>query len=173
MRKVYSKNARLILRIFVTTLKKGVDHCAQTLFTMSNHFEQLRKTEKKLKEMLRNSIAMMRMTASVFAPMITGLVVTLQQMIQSGVESAKEKLEGLGYEYFNLSFLKNPGLSVEMLQLVAGVYMLILAILLIRYATLLEYGKDEVMLKSELAKNIPIALFIFTATLILSRILLG
>ena len=173
LKNVYSANLRMVLRIFVNSLKKGVDHCAQTLFTMSNHFDQLKKTEEKLKETLKNSLSMMRMTASIFAPMITGLVVTLQQMIQTGVSSAKEKLGTLGYEYLNLSFLTNPGLSVEMLQLIAGIYMLLLAVLLIRYATLLEYGKDNVMLKTELSKSIPIALFIFTATLIISRVLLG
>ena len=143
------------------------------MFTMSNHFDQLKRTEQKLKETLKNALGMMRMTAAIFAPMITGLVVTLQQMIQTGVADAKSKMGSLGYEYLDLSFLTNPGLDVEILQLIAGVYMITLAILLIRYVTLLEYGKDDIMVKTELAKNIPIALFIFTATLAFSRVLLG
>lgn len=173
LRKVYSKNLLLIMRLFVNSLKRGIEHSSQMLFTISNHFDQLKKTEEKMKETLKNSLSMMRMTASVFAPMITGLVITLQQLIQEGMASAKEKLGSLGYEYFNLSFLNPPALSVEMLQLVAGIYMLLLAVLLIRYVCLLEFGKDDVMLKSELAKNLPIALFIFTATLIFSRIMLS
>jgi hypothetical protein len=105
--------------------------------------------------------------------MITGLVITLQQLIQDGLKSAKEGLSGLGFEFVNLSFLSTPSFSAEILQLIAGIYMLLLAFLLIRYVSLLEYGKDEIMLKYEIVKNIPLALLIFTVTLILSRIVLG
>lgn len=169
---IYSKNFKLVIRLFVTSLRKGINNCAQTLFTVSNHYDQLNKTEEKLKVTLKNSLSMMRTTASIFAPMITGLIITLQQLIQDGLKSAKEGLGSLGYQYINLSFLSPPSFSVEMLQLIAGIYMILLAYLLIRYISLLEYGKDEVMLKYEIAKNLPIALFIFTFTLILSRIIL-
>jgi hypothetical protein len=173
LREVYSKNFKLVMRIFINSLKRGVLNCAQTLFTMSDHFDKLEKTEKNLKETLQNSMSMMRTTASIFAPMITGLVITLQQLIQDGLASAQAQFGQLGYEYVNISFLKAPTLSVEMLQLITGIYMLILAALLIRYVVLLEYGKDEIMMKMELARNIPIALFIFTFTLVLSRFMIG
>jgi hypothetical protein len=173
MRNIFSVNLILVIRMFMTSLKRGVTNCAQTLFTMSDHFDQLRKTEEGLKETLRNSMSMMRTTASIFAPMITGLVITLQQLIQNGLSNAQSKLSELGYDFFNLSFLKAPAFSPEVLQLITGVYMLLLAVLLIRYVVLLEYGKDEIMLKTEIAKNLPIALFIFTITLILSRIMLS
>ncbi len=173
LKNVYSKNFKLIIRIFITSLKRGISNCAQTLFTISNHYDQLNKTEEKLKTTLKNALSMMRTTASIFAPMITGLVITLQQLIQDGLKGAKEGLGNLGYQYIDLSFLSTPSFSVEVLQLIAGIYMLLLAYLLIRYVSLLEYGKDEIMLKYEVAKNIPIALFIFTFTLIMSRFVLG
>jgi hypothetical protein len=173
MKEVHSKNMQLVIHLFVNSLRRGIDHCSQTLFTISNHFEELKKTESKLRDALKNSLSMMRTTAAIFAPMITGLVITLQQLIQDGLASAKERLGDLGYEYFSLDFLEPSAISVEMLQLIAGVYMIVLAYLLIRYVSLLEYGKDDVMLKYELAKNLPIALFIFTFTLILSRIMLA
>ncbi len=168
---VYSKNVKLMFRVFLTSLKKGVSNSAQMLFTISNHYDQLNRTEEKLKSTLKNALSMMRTTASIFAPMITGLVITLQQLIQNGLKSVNEGLNGMGY--LNLSFLTTPNFSVEILQLISGIYMILLAWLLIRYVSLLEYGKDEVMLKTELAQNVPIALFIFTLTLIGSRIVLG
>jgi len=173
LKNTYSKNFKLIIVIFLTSLKRGIVHCSQTLFTISNHYDLLRKTEEKLKATLKNALAMMRTTASIFAPMITGLIITLQQLIQEGLKSAKEGLSDIGFEAMDLSFLATPSFSVELLQLIAGIYMLLLAFLLIRYVSYLEYGKDEIMLKHELAKNIPIALVVFTATLILSRIMLS
>jgi len=173
LKNVYSKNIQLMILLFINSLKRGINTCSQTLFTISNHYDQLNKTEEKLKTTLRNALSMMRTTASIFAPMITGLVITLQQLIQGGLKSVKQGLGNLGYQYLNLTFLKTPSLSVEVLQLIAGIYMLLLALLLIRYVTLLEYGKDEIMMKYEISRNIPIALFIFTLTLIGSRIVLG
>jgi hypothetical protein len=173
LNEVYSKNFKLIMQIFVNSIKKGVNYCSQTLFTMSDHFDKLKKTEDELKDTLKNALSMMKITASFFAPMITGLVITLQQIIQNGLLSSQSNFGDLGYASSALSFLQAPSFSVEMLQLIAGVYMIILAILLIRYIVLLEFGKDEIMLKTEIAKNIPIALFIFTFTLIFSRFMLG
>ena len=173
MNHIYSQNFKLVMRIFVNSLKKGVNYCSQTLFTMSDHFDKLKKTEDELKHTLKNALSMMRITASIFAPMITGLVITLQQLIQNGLRTSQSSFGDLGYTYSTLSFLQAPAFSVEILQLIAGVYMIILAILLIRYIVLLEFGKDEIMLKTEIAKNIPIALFIFTFTLIFSRLMLG
>lgn len=173
MKGVYSKNFKLVMRIFVNSVKKGVNYCSQTLITMSDHFAALKKTEDELQQTLKNALSMMKITASVFAPMITGIVITLQQLIQNGLAASQASFGDLGYAYSTLSFLQAPGLSVEILQLITGVYMLLLAILLIRYIVLLEFGKDEIMLKTEIAKNIPIALFIFTFTLIFSRFILG
>lgn len=173
LRKTYSKNFKLIITIFITSLKKGILNSSQTLFTISNHYDQLKKTEEKLKSALKNSLSMMRTTASIFAPMITGLIITLQQLIQDGLKSAKEGLSEVGFQAVDLSFLSTPSFSVELLQLIAGIYMLLLAFLLIRYVSYLEYGKDEIMLKHEIKKNLPIALVVFTATIIISRIFLG
>ena len=172
LKDVHSKNFKLIIRLFVNSLKKSISHSAQTLFTISNHYDQLNKTEEKLKTILKNSLSMMRTTASIFAPMITGLIIALQQLIQDGLRNAKSGLGDMGYQYINLSFISPPSFSVEILQLIAGIYMILLAYLLIRYVSLLEYGKDEVMLKYEVSKNLPIAIFIFTLTLILSRFVL-
>ncbi len=170
---VYSTQFKLIMDIFLNSLKRGIKNSAQTLFTISNHYDMLDKTEKKLKTTLKNALSMMKTTACIFAPMITGLIITLQQIIQDGLAETQHSMAGLGFEYMTLPMLQDPGISVEMLQLVAGVYMILLAYLLIRYVSLLQHGKDEVIFKQEIYKNIPIALFIFTFTLIISRLLLG
>lgn len=173
LKKVYSNQFKLIVGIFLNSLKRGIKNSAQTLFTISNHYDMLDKTEKKLKTTLKNALSMMKTTACIFAPMITGLIITLQQIIQDGLAETQQSMAGLGFEYMTLPMLQDPSISVEMLQLVAGVYMILLAYLLIRYVSLLQHGKDEVILKQEIYKNIPIALFIFTFTLIISRLLLG
>ena len=51
--------------------------------------------------------------------------------------------------------------------------MLVLGIILIRYISLIEKGPDEVEMKLNIAKSIPLSLVIFTVVLLLSRKMLG
>jgi len=169
---ISSENLKISFELFLNSIKKGSNFCAQTLFMISNHYETLQKTERLMKETLKNSISMMRITVSLLAPIITGLVVTLQQMIQNSITITQERLTALGYNFENFPLFNTPMLNVEILQLIAGLYMLFLALILIRYITYIENGKDEVMLGTEIKNNIPLALFIYTLVLIISRAIL-
>jgi len=169
---ISSENLKISFELFLNSIKKGSNFCAQTLFMISNHYETLQKTERLMKETLKNSISMMRITVSLLAPIITGLVVTLQQMIQNSITITQERLTALGYNFENFPLFNTPMLNVEIIQLIAGLYMLFLALILIRYITYIENGKDEVMLGNEIKNNIPSALFIYTLVLIISRAIL-
>jgi hypothetical protein len=63
--------------------------------------------------------------------------------------------------------------NTEVLQLIVGVYMVGLAVILTRYISIVESGPDDVELKLNIAKILPVCLVIFTAVLIGSRKLLG
>jgi hypothetical protein len=67
--------------------------------------------------------------------------------------------------------LREPTTSPEMLQLIAGTYMLALLFVLVRYVTVLEHGDDVVSYRLQVAKNIPIALSAFIGVIFISRLL--
>jgi hypothetical protein len=113
---------------------------------------------------------MMKLTALFFAPLVCGLIITLQAMIQRGIERAWQRLE-LASE-IGFPFIQVPLISVEILQLLLGVYVLLITILLIRFISLIEYGEDEVMLRIQIYRSLPISLLLFTLSLFLSRAIL-
>ena len=173
---VYSRTVRSMLRLFTTSIKKGVKTASEILFVMVDHLSELKKTEKELQNMIQKSISMLRATVLFFAPFVCGIVVTLYGVIQSAILSAQQQMATLGYQeafLSNLILIKSSAMSVEILQLIVGVYMLLLGIILIRYISLIESGPDEVGMKLEMAKALPIALAIFTIVLLVSRALLG
>ena len=119
---------------------------------------------------------MLKATVIIFAPLICGIVVTLHQVIQNSLASAYLELASLGYQQgFMSEFLLMPSstLSTEMLQLLVGLYLLALGIVLIRYTAIIESGPDEVEIKLQIAKNLPISLALFTIVLLVSRNLFG
>jgi hypothetical protein len=175
LRAVYSRTVQSIMRLFVVAAKRGVKAATDMLFTIVDHFSELKKTEKELREMIGKSISMLRSTVVIFAPVVSGVVVTLHSIIQSSMLSAQRELSSLGYQQGlgQFAFLQVPSMTPEVLQLIVGLYMVCLSIVLIRYVSIIENGPDEVEMKLQLAKTLPVALAIFTGVLLASRMLLG
>ncbi|MDD5417553.1 MAG: hypothetical protein PHW96_01525 [Candidatus Nanoarchaeia archaeon] len=171
LQKVYSPTVKSMISVFVNSVKKGTVSASETLFTLTNHFTELKKTENELKNMLYKNLSMMKLTVLIFAPISCGLIVTLQQLMQSSISTATAKITGLGFSPFG-RILEAPVISSEILQLITGIYTLILGVILIRYVTKTQHGDDKVITKIEIAKSIPIMLTVFTLTVILSRIFL-
>lgn len=176
MKKVYSRTVRSIIRLFVVSSKKGIKSSSEILFTVINYFSELKKAEKELADLLRKNISMLKATVIFFAPMVSGLVVTLYGIMQQAMVTAQEQLANIGVQggfVQGFFFFGSVSLSTEILQLIVGFYMLVLGIILIRYISLIEKGPDEVEMKLNIAKSIPLSLVIFTVVLLLSRKMLG
>jgi hypothetical protein len=172
MRGVYSKTVQSIMHVFVASVRKGFKSAAEILFVVVNYFSELKKIEKELRDMLSKHISMLNATVAFFAPMICGIVVVMYQAIHSSLISAQQQYTGLGYaETFTSQFLfiRVPEIAAEVLQLIVGIYLILLSIILVRYVSIIENGPDEVELKLRLAKVIPLALVVFTGTLLLVR----
>ena len=175
MKSIYSKTVYSIITLLVNSYKKGVNSSSEVMFTVVNYFTELKQTEKKLNEMIKKSISMMKATAVIFAPIVGGLVVTLYEIIQKAIASAQSQLTNLGYQssFISKTILQSSFISVEMLQLIIGFYIILINIILIRYISIIEEGPDEVAMKLNFAKMVPISMLIFTLVLIASRKLLG
>ncbi|MCW1309567.1 MAG: hypothetical protein QXP04_02645, partial [Candidatus Nanoarchaeia archaeon] len=168
---IYSKKVISIIRIFVDSCKKGSKHAAELLFTISNHFSELKKTEEETKRILTQNIQMMKTTAVFFSPIICALVITLQTMIQSSlIEIEKRFYSSELFSIVGLPFMQSPRVDIELLYLFVGIYMLFLALILIRFTSFIEHGDDQIEFSLNISKNLPIVFFIFIITLITSRL---
>ncbi|MBI4214988.1 hypothetical protein HY546_03250 [archaeon] len=173
MRDVHSRTVKSIFLLFASSVKKGIKTASEVLSIIVSHFGELRKTEEELKQMMQKSSSMLRSTVMIFAPLVCGLSVALHGIIQHSLSTALSQVGEAGQSGLGFFQTKLVLISSESLQLIVGIYMLVLAVILTRYVSLVENGPDEVAFKINLSVTLVVALVIFTGVLLASRTLLG
>ncbi|MBI1973718.1 hypothetical protein HYS54_02800 [Candidatus Micrarchaeota archaeon] len=174
LKDVHSKTVKSIFRLFASSIRKGIKTASEVLFVMVSHFGELRKAEEELQQMVGRSISMLRATVMFFAPVVCGIIVTLHGVIQKSIVQSQAQLSNFGDTGLTGFFFGNvSAITPEALQLIVGIYMLVLAVILTRYVSLVDNGPDEVAFKTNLSRVIPTALVVFTGVLLASRTLLG
>ncbi len=109
----------------------------------------------------------MEYTAVIFAPIVCGLIVTIQEMIVKGMNSAKDKMSSVGY--FPAQFNLSSSFDTAGMQLVSGLYCIFLSLILLRFISNVKNGSDEVELYSSYSKNIPLCIFIYVLSIFIGR----
>jgi len=163
----FDKRSKLLqssLSTINASLHGGIKAAAQTCNVMYNYLERIKKIERSLMNMLSRNLAMMKLTALLFAPLVGAIIVILFTLIVQSMAGATERYEILGYPF--MSAISAPAIPTPVLQLVLGLYVLGLNFVLIRYVTIIEAGSDSVKLGMDLATSLAASLFVFTVTLI-------
>lgn len=163
LRNTYSAMITSLFQVFVNSMKKSIRSSSESLLTAANHIQEIHKVEENLKNKLSYTTSMMKVTALAITPGICGLTVYISKVFEKTTE-ATENLSTMG-----MHMDKIPT-SPEILQLLVGVYMILLLVVLIRFTTILERGDDRVQVDFEIAQKIPIALSIYLGVLFISQI---
>ncbi len=159
---VDSKRVKSIINMVFNSLKRGIKTGAHNILRIYDYYKRLVQAETESRNLLSQMLSMMRLTAMLFAPAISAMIVMLQQIIQENVIDAKS-LAMLGIS----SMIVNPSLGYEFIALLLGIYTIALAIMLTRYAVIMEHGHDKVLLNYELSKAVIVSSTVFCATLFL------
>lgn len=170
LKRVYSSQVKSVFRIFLNSLKRGTKSAAEALFTLSDHLAELKKIETRTKELMSKSISMMKITAGFFAPAICGVVVILQALIQKSITRAVETLKSLETIPFQIGFLESK-IDIGVIEIMLGLYVIMLLYVLVRFASIMESGDDEIGFKLLISRSMIIALFIYSIILIISKII--
>jgi len=173
LRSVPSVRIRKIFRFLSDSANKGGEVISSTLFSLSDHLNELRNVEKELENKLEHSLSMIRNTLIFFALIVCGLVVVLNGMLDKSFSSTQTDIAGLGFNINLLSFFSKSSFDTNTLQLVSGVYLLLFTITLTRFIVYLKEGNNKMLFLYELAKTLPITAFIFTVTLLFGKSLFG
>ncbi len=167
-RNIPSRTVETALQLFKASCKKGSVACSQILYSASDYFARLYKVEEELRSLLSKNISMLRATAIVFAPVVTGIVVVMFGLISKSMADAQSQLAALGYEggFSSALLLQLPTFSTPVLLLIVGAYMLGLCLVTMRYSCFVENGPDQVEYKLETAKALPLSMAVFTIVVI-------
>jgi len=160
--KTGSKRVVSVFKLLFHALRQGVDNSARSVFRVYEHFNKMVQSEEEHKGLLEQVLSMMKVTALVFAPLISAFIIIMQWIIESNVTS-------LDVAVFSFQGL----ISADLMMLVLGVYTIGLVVVLTRYHTLLKNGPDKVLLNHELSVNIIIAMMVYLGALVFIKTLIS
>ncbi|HDN95800.1 MAG TPA: hypothetical protein ENG71_01885 [Thermoplasmatales archaeon] len=170
LKHVYSDRIKAIMKLFVEGIKKSYVAAGVAIVKIADHLKQLQDVERNIKNALGTLTSTLKTTATVFAPMIAGVTLGIAKLIY-GVMS---KIDWKIISEENSQFLfGSPKFSIEnvkpeYLVLVVGIYIILLVLLLIRFANGIDEGDDRIQYLYELGKALPTAVFLYSIVTIMS-----
>ncbi len=149
-----SRIIKNIMYMVVDIARKGVKYAAEGMLTVSKYLRNIRETQEYIRELLQESVSSMTFQAYLLTPMITGLIVSMAQVIIRVLSILGSRLQALsaGSEMaVNLTGggLLSPGtvseaVSPELFQLIIGIYLIEVIIILAMFLTKISQGENKV-----------------------------
>ncbi|MDD5617337.1 MAG: hypothetical protein PHH85_14165 [Candidatus Methanoperedens sp.] len=176
-RYVYSDRVHTTMRMFTESVHKSNEAAGVAIIKLADHLKELQEVEDNIKRSLYDVTSTMRATAMIFAPLIGGVTLALSEVIQKILQNIAKEAQLLPDEFNFGGMMKEAGTGMtqsvppDIFLLVIGLYMVILVIILTRFAGGIEYGGDKPQFMYDLGQMLPISIFVFTVTTIISRYL--
>lgn len=176
-----SSTIRSVMALLIEGVKKSPQAVAESLITISTYLTDMHRVSERLKDLLAETIASIKMQASFLAAIIAAVVVSLTVLItqvllqlgkQLGSVDTNVATQGAGLVSF---FKVKSAIPPFVFQLIVGVYIVEVVILLSYLLAGVVYGRDNIEIKSEIAKNLLLATSLYVvitlvATLFFSQI---
>ena len=189
LKHVYSGTIYNVMEMVVGASRKSNEAAGVAVGRITEHLTKIRKVDDEIENRLDEIVSSMRSTVLVFGPFVGGVVVSLQKMMNSQLLKAQTtttfstSLEGspisLG-EVSNAGFFGALGskitvepISMGILQLIIGLYLLEMVVIFSLYMSELYVGDDSVHKRMEIGKNLLLATLLFTLAIVITQMFLG
>jgi len=150
IRQYPSKLIRNIIYAVVDTSKKGVGYTSQSMMTISKYMKNVRETQEYIKEILSDTTSSMKFQAYMLTPIITGLIVSMSQIIIQVLTTLGQKLATsglaggpLGGVSANLFGDVDKAMPPAIFQLIVGVYLIEVIVILAIFLTKISHGENK------------------------------
>ncbi len=176
-RYVYSDRVHTTMRMFTESVHKSNEAAGVAIIKLADHLKELQEVEDNIKRALYDVTSTMRATAMIFAPLIGGVTLALSEVIQKILQNIAKEAQLLPEEFNFGGMMNEAGTGMtqsvppDIFLLVIGLYMVILVIILTRFAGGIEYGGDKPQFMYDLGQMLPMSILVFTVTTIISRYL--
>lgn len=162
------------IRVLVDSVRLGAKQASRTLISLSMQLKDMSQVRKKIKTQLEDITAMMKSIAYFIGPLVLGITTALQKIIinalkamgGSQITGATEGVSGAGA----IGGLSGIFGSTEILEMVPGptfflfiigIYVVEVTLVLIYFTSKIEEGPNNLALKMNLARSLPIALIFY------------
>lgn len=176
-RDIYSDRVHTTMKLFTESVYKSHEAAGIAIIKLAEHLKELQEIETNIKRSLYDVTSTMRSTAMIFAPLIAGVTLALSEVIQKILQNIAKESSMMPEEFGMINIMKEAGSGMtqtippDIFLLVVGIYMVILVIILTRFAGGIEYGGDKPQLMYDLGQMLPMSIMVFTVTTIVSRVM--
>jgi len=175
-----SKLIRNVMYVVVDTARTGVQYASESMLRIARYLKNVRETQEYIRELLSDTASSMKFQAYFLTPMITGLIVSMTDIIVKVLTTLGKYLEGAGMGA--TMGLENIGgifgnmessTSPEMFQFIVGIYLLEVIIILGIFTTRIMHGENKITQWYSIGKIIIIGLILYFLVAMFSSSLFG
>lgn len=162
------------MRIVIDSINLGVQQAARALISLSLQLRDAQRVKEKIRSMLGEITAMMKSIAFLIAPLVLGITSALQKIIVSALRAVGQQpgfqaAGGVGgisipnipiSSFGDVSMLKGIPDAATFLLIIA-IYVIEVTLILIFFTSRIEEGENNLALKMNIAKSLPIATILF------------
>jgi len=175
-RDIYSDRIRTTMMLFVESAHKSHEAAGVAVVKLADHLKELQDVELNIKQSLYDMTSTMRSTAAIFAPLIAGVTMALSEVITKILQNISNSISRLPADMIPGSAQISPAnleqsIPSDLFMLSIGVYLILITVILTRFAGTIEYGGDRAQLMYDLGQVLPISAIVFTLSTVVSRII--
>ena len=147
-----SRLIRNIMNAVVDTAKKCVKYASESMLRISSYLKNIRETQEYIRDLLEETTSSMKFQAYFLTPLITGLIVSMADIIILVLAKLGQYLESvsggieesLSLGNFAMAFGNTEAaMSPELFQLIIGIYLIEIIIILGMFLTKIDQGENK------------------------------
>lgn len=180
MNRYPSSMIRNIMYTVVDTARKGVSYASDSMLRIARYLKNIRETQEYIRDMLSDTASSMKFQAYMLTPLITGLIVSMADIIV-------QVLAGLGgyLEQINVGDTMGMGnisevfgnmdasISPEVFQLIIGIYLIEILAILAMFINKISVGENKMAMQYEMGKILLIGITAYFLITIASSTIFG
>jgi hypothetical protein len=163
-----SRLIRNIMNTVVDTSRKGTSYAAESMLKVSRYLKNIRETQEYIRGMLSETVSSMRFQAYMLTPLITGLIVSMADIIIQVLTTLGKYLQGMQTDSasalglnFSLISLGTPSTSPAVFQLIVGIYLVEMLFILAVFVTRIGEGENRSLERFTAGKMMLIGLIVY------------
>jgi len=175
-----SRLVKNIMYMIVDIAKKGFKYAAEGMLTVSRYLRNIRETQEYIRDLLQESVSSMTFQAYMLTPLVTGLIVSMAQIIIKVLSILTRQLAELST---GTTFPLDVGglfggevgsaVSPEIFQMIIGIYLIEVIVILAMFITKITQGENRTAQWYMCGKMLIVSLSVYFLVAIGSSLMFG
>ncbi len=175
-----SKLIRNVMYVIVDTARTGVRYASESMLRIARYLKNMRETQEYIRELLADTASSMKFQAYFLTPMITGLIVSMTDIIVKVLTTLGQYIDSAGIgatmgigDMASLFGNIENSISPEMFQFIVGIYLLEVIIILGIFTTRIMHGENRIIQWYTVGKILLVGLILYSIVAMFSSSLFG